>query len=436
MDFILFLLVNFALFLRPQDLVPSLAAVPFYNILIVVNLALAAPVIWSQLRLGLSRAPATACVIGLLGAIVLSLVARSHLAEAGYWGLEFAKVAAYFLLMTAVLRTSRRFVIYLATIVLLTVILVGLATLQFHGQLELAAIKHAHEVTYDPATGDRFETVRLAAFGVFADPNDLSMIVVVSMLICLGGVFYRRLGNLRFALLVPLGFLTYALSLTQSRGGLLALMAGLGVFLVNRLGLLRSAIAIAALIPVVLVVFGGRQTDLAGGIAYGTGSGRTDLWYSALQMLKWSPLVGVGHGRFVQEEGLVAHSSYLHALAEWGLIGGTLFIGLFYIVLLSNWRLKAACSAMHSPVMRSLHPYVLGALAAYAASMLTLTRCDVVPTYMMAGLGVSYERLARRGTSLPPLVLTPWLGVQMALATAAFLATTYVYIRFIYPLFR
>ena len=84
---------------------------------------------------------------------------------------------------------------------------------------------------------------------------------------------------------------------------------------------------------------------------------------------------------------------------------------------------------------KDMRPNMLGALAAYAASMLTLTRCDVVPTYLVAGLGVSYERLARRGTPLRPLELTPWLALQMALVTAAFLGVTYVYIRFVYRLF-
>ncbi|MEX2027811.1 MAG: O-antigen ligase family protein, partial [Pirellulaceae bacterium] len=287
--------------------------------------------------------------------------------------------------------------------------------------------RHAREVSFDAVTGDQSDILRLAAFGVFADPNDLSMIVVMSGLICLGGVFYRPLGTARLALLLPIAFLAYVLALTQSRGGLVALMAGLGVFLVNRIGVTRSIIAAVVLIPLLLMLFGGRQADLAGGIAHGTGSGRTDLWYAGLQMLKWSPLVGIGHGQFVQEQGLVAHSSYVHALAEWGLFGGTLFIGLFYIVLYSIWRLKPRRRRIASPALRSLHPYVLGALAAYAASMLTLTRCDVVPTYLVAGLGVSYERLARRGTLLAPLEATPWLAGRMALVTAAFLAATYTY---------
>ena len=58
--FVFFLLVNAVLFLRPQDLVPGLAAVPVYNMVIVLNLLIAAPAILGHFRFGLRRTPATA----------------------------------------------------------------------------------------------------------------------------------------------------------------------------------------------------------------------------------------------------------------------------------------------------------------------------------------------------------------------------------------
>jgi hypothetical protein len=435
MDFVLFLLLNLALFLRPQDLVPAFAPIPFYNILIVANLAVAAPAIIQQIRTGWKDTPAIVCVAGVFAALVLSLVSKSDFAGAWHWGLEFAKVAAYFLLMIAVLRTTRRFTIFLGAVVALTVVLAALAVAHFHGHVDLPAIAHAREVIYDPITGDATENVRLAAYGVFADPNDLSMIVVLSILICLGALFYRDLKAARAAMLLPLLLLGYSLALTQSRGGLLALMAGLGMFLVNRYGILKSTVAFAAVVGAIFLVFGGRQVDISAGIASGTGGQRTDLWYAGLQMLKWQPLVGMGQGRFVEQQGLVAHNSYIQALAEWGFIGGAMFIGLIYVVLYSIWRLKPVRRQITSPLLRSFHPYMLGALAAYAASMMTLTRCDVVPTYMVVGLGVSYERLARRGTPLQPLKSDYKLAGQIALATLAFIALVYIYIRFIYRLF-
>jgi O-antigen ligase len=261
------------------------------------------------------------------------------------------------------------------------------------------------------------------------------MIVVLSMLICLGGLCYRQLRFWRFALALPLGFLGYALALTQSRGGLIALLAGVGAFLVSRFGAWRTILVMAVVVPLLLLVFGGRQADIAGSISDGTGGQRSELWYAGLQMIKWSPLTGIGHARFAQEEGLVAHNSYIQALAEWGLVGGTAFIGLFYVVLFSVWRLRRVRRQIRPPVLQNLQPYVLGALVAYAASMLTLTRCDVIPTYLVAGVGVSFERLARRNTILPALELNLGLVVRLTLVTLAFIAAVYVYVRFVYRLF-
>jgi hypothetical protein len=337
--------------------------------------------------------------------------------------------------MTAVLRTPQRLTIFMAAFVALTVILAGLAVAHFHGHLDVAAISHARETVYGGRYGEQFDSYRLAAFGVFADPNDLSMIVVMSMLLCAGGMFCRKLGAARWMLVLPLLFLGYTLSLTQSRGGLLALLVGASAYSVNRFGWARSALAIALAVPILFSVYEGRQSDFSSGISTGTGSQRTDLWYAGLQMLKWSPIWGIGHGQYVQEVGLVAHNSYLQALTEWGLLGGTMFIGLFYVVIYSVWRLKTVRRQIASPILRNMQPYVLGALAAYAASMLTLTRCDVVPTYLAAGLGVSFERLARRGTSLAPLKTSPLLLGQMGLLSLGFIALLYVYIRFIYRLF-
>jgi putative inorganic carbon (hco3(-)) transporter len=435
MDFVLFLLVNAVLFLRPQDLFPSAADVPFYNIAIISNLVVAIPAILGQFRRGLQRLPATLCVVGVLTAIVVSLLARGDLDGAWEWGVEFLKVLAYFVLMTAVLTSARRFTIYLASVVVLTIVLSGLSIADFQGRIDVPAIEHVNQGEYDKATGEYYTFYRLCALGMFADPNDLSMIVVLSILVCLGGLTYKRLGAIRFTLLLPIAYLGYALALTQSRGGLLALLAGVAVMLLCRYGFTRSTVAIAVLVPALMVVFGGRQADIGGGISHGTGNQRTELWYVGLQMIKWSPVFGMGHKQFVKEEGYVAHNTYIQALAEWGPLGGMSFIGLFYIVLYSVWRLRHVRRQIASPPLRLLQPYVMGALAAYAVSIFTLSRGDVVPTYLVAGLGVSYESLARRGTMIRPLVLNSQLLGRIALATAGFVVLLYIYIRFISRMF-
>lgn len=435
MDFFLFLLVNAALFLRPQDLFESVQTIPFYNILIVTNLIVASPAIMKELGQGLEKLPGTACVLGIWIAIVASLLARSNLEGAWLYGVEFMKVVAYFILMTSILTTKERLGWFVATFIILTVAVSAISIADFNGYRDFPIIKHAREGVTDKVTGIRSDIFRLTAYGVFGDPNDLSMMTVVCMILCLGGLLMKGLESLRIPLLAAFLFLGYALLLTQSRGGLLALIAGIGAMLLARYGASQSTLAIAGVVPVVLTVFGGRQASFGEAISSGTGGARTELWYSGLQWMKWAPIFGLGHGEFAKEHGLVAHSSYVQALAEWGIIGGTMFLGLFFVVCYSIWRLKDVKEEIVSSFLYYYQPYFMGAMAAYVVSMFTLTRNEAVPTFLIAGLGLSYERLAREETSLEPLVLNSKLIKQMFMVSLGFIALLYTYIRFVYRMF-
>jgi O-antigen ligase len=58
--------------------------------------------------------------------------------------------------------------------------------------------------------------------------------------------------------------------------------------------------------------------------------GRIQAWSAGLGMLRSSPVLGVGFGSFTEYHELVAHNSFVHSLAELGLVGGYFFVGMFY----------------------------------------------------------------------------------------------------------
>ena len=127
----------------------------------------------------------------------------------------------------------------------------------------------------------------------------------------------------------PLVLCVYAISLTQSRGALLALLAGVSVLLIARYGWRTAALLGVVVVPALLFLLAGRQTDLSTG--GGTAQDRIQIWSDAVMAWRDAPLFGVGRDVFGQQEGFVAHNSYLQCFVELGLFGGMLFLGAFYL---------------------------------------------------------------------------------------------------------
>jgi putative inorganic carbon (hco3(-)) transporter len=275
-DFALFLLLNGVLFIRPEELIPAIAGAQIYYWVILGNLLLCAPAILKQLEFEeLWKNPVTVCVLGVLAAIFASHLARFDLWSARMGAFEFLKVALYFLLLMSVVNSKKRLLWFLAAIVVFTLAVNVLAVLQYHGKIQIEALTVLMENDYDETTGARFQIPRMRATGIFNDPNDLSMIIVAGVVICGAGMLAPRLGGVRFLLIVPIGFLLYALTLTQSRGGMLALLAGCGAMFYLKYGWQKAVLVAAVAVPGVLAL-GGRQTDFGGAMSGGSGNARSN----------------------------------------------------------------------------------------------------------------------------------------------------------------
>src|SRR5262249_53319436 len=123
------------------------------------------------------------------------------------------------------------------------------------------------DTVYDPVTRSFVEVRRLRGTGIFQDPNDMCLAGAIAVPLCLYWLTDRRLGGLRLLWLAPLLVLGYTLYLTQSRGGLLGLVAGLAVLFHARFGWRRTLALGAVALPAVLVLLAGRLTsiDVGGG---------------------------------------------------------------------------------------------------------------------------------------------------------------------------
>jgi O-antigen ligase len=270
----------------------------------------------------------------------------------------------------------------------------ALALLQFHSLVEFDAMRPVEQGEYDQNTGELLTSYpRLRAVGLFHDPNDLCLVLTTGTL---AGMARSAVAGPvgRILWLTPIGLFGYALMLTQSRGGLIGLAAGIGSLAYVRLGPKRGLPLAAAGVLALAAVFGGRQVNinLAGS---DTAQSRLQLWAEGLTLLNRNPITGIGAGEYEEEVGQVAHNSFVHAFAETGLIGGTLYVGMFVLAALALYRLpRYATFWAHDREFTALRPFVVAMVVAYAAGTFSLSRNYVVPTYLVLGLATAYTRIA------------------------------------------
>ncbi|MGM0901296.1 MAG: O-antigen ligase family protein [Bacillota bacterium] len=80
-------------------------------------------------------------------------------------------------------------------------------------------------------------------------------------------------------------------------------------------------------------------TDFSGAISE-SGSGRNNAWATAIELIKLSPLIGVGLGNYtllsstLYGVGAIAHNTYLQLMVEWGLPLAVTFFVLIFIMLI------------------------------------------------------------------------------------------------------
>ncbi len=200
---------------------------------------------------------------------------------------------------------------------------------------------------YKPAAG--------SPFGSFVNKHDFAAVIEMSMSIPLGMIFCGAVrSDKRLLYGVAVAIMGAALLLSGSRGGLVAMIAGvmLLLMLTSRIKgtkklLLNAGLAGALLVAAVggAIFVGGdtsltRFADQAG--AEDISSSRFQIWAVTLNVISHNLPLGAGVGafpvaytRFDASGGFErveqAHNDYLQVVADAGIVGGLL--GLFFLVL-------------------------------------------------------------------------------------------------------
>jgi O-antigen ligase len=425
-DFICFVLLNAVLYIRPAEFIPAIRGWPLYEVVLCACVVAGFPRLLEQVSpRAVFGQPISACVAVLMVATVLSNLAQGQMESAVDTADMFFKTVLYYLLLIGIVHSRDRLRWFLGAMALFAGVVMGVSVLDYHGVVHLPGMLRVVDEVWD-ASGELAETHRrMGSTGLFADPNDVSLLIVQNLIIAAYFLAERGVSpparGLWGALIVLLG---HALTLTHSRGGFLALLAGLVAFLMARFG--RRAVPLGAVcLPVVFVLFAGRQTSLSS--SEGTGQQRIQLWADYLHLFRRNPLFGIGCNNSTNYIDHVAHNSFIHGYAELGFVGGTAFLSAFCLAFWSLKRLTPTRVRILDPQLARLRPYLLAMVVCSVVGMMTLSRAYAIPTYNALGLVVAYVRLANTEPAVPPLRLDARLVAGLTGIGVLFLIVMTVY---------
>lgn len=248
------------------------------------------------------------------------------------------------------------------TILVLTFLHTILSTIQFLKGHSITLFGVADEVDY----GWR-------ASGFFVCPNHLAGFLEMAIPLGLALALWSRSAFwIKLAAGYAVSMSLAALLMTGSRGGYISMVCGLGVFSVLSLMALhrtshprfRLALVSTGLFLVLaaggigLFLFKSTALQARATTVDPSSDARLDMWKAAVQQFNQARILGTGSGSYlyygrrflspkVQADPVHAHNDYLELLAEFGLIGGGLFLLCFVTHLVNGWRAFCSFTSEH-----------------------------------------------------------------------------------------
>lgn len=322
MGFFFTLLYIVTAYLAPETLFGPLAE---YHIeIVIVAIALGFSLLSAQ-GSGLLTMIQTWAIAGLCAAVACSLI-FNHWIGGGLKALmEFLPAATTFFLIVLNFKTKRHLQILTGLLFFVVVFIV------LHSLSAMSSGDTESKYLLFQQTGDDtgIFITRMKGLSFLGDPNDLAQFIV-ALIPCLFISWKKGAGVVNFLFVyAPVAFLVFAMYLTHSRGGMLALMA---VAVVAG----RRRIGIGPAVLIGLVLFAGlTAAGFSGGRDVSAGEDRIEAWSTGIMLIRSHPLFGVGYNQFTDYNDITAHNTFVVLGAELGLIGLFFWI-LFMIVTFRN----------------------------------------------------------------------------------------------------
>lgn len=302
------LLVYLALlYIRPQEFIGAFRGQPI--MLVVAIIIIGTLIVHRTLRkegFPAFKMPQTLVMVVFLIIIPLSHLQIFYLTAARDSFMAFLPTFLFFFMMVSLVENIEQLKTTYMFLFIITFLLAVNGIYQYHHGTDIA--------------GQTMFQGRIRWIGIFEDPNDLGLTILVFTPFALVNSFSRKKNILKRLLwLLAFFVLIYALYLTNSRGTFLGLIAIFTYFFVNRFGKLKGAGIGIAFLLVILALGPGRLSEISTEEA--SASGRLDAWATGLNLFFYRPILGIGFGNFTEHHHLTAHNSVVLCMAELGLPG-------------------------------------------------------------------------------------------------------------------
>ena len=359
------------IYVRPAEIVPEWATIPFVDILTGVSAVIGIFSLAAKPRKILNL-PHDKLLLAFWAIIAISSV-KVWLTGVYYAFLAFMPpVFVYFLIRAGVQSQAHlKGLTYL--LIALNVFLAVNGVVQYHTGIGLGNVGMVLD--------------RIYGLGIFNDPNDLGMSFIMAIPFVLLVIGLRSTWLIfRIVGMVALGVILLAVYYTNSRGAIVGLAATMVVYSFLKFSKPKALVVAVVLMGVISVAAPSRGSEIT--FEESSAQVRIQSWAEGWFMLKAHPLTGVGYDQYTEYHYMVAHNSFVHTFAELGLIGAFIFVGMFY------WFFKGLSLIPDS--LKDFLPW-RRALLASAVGILTcgwfLSRQYVPIFYVMLGLGASAVNL-------------------------------------------
>jgi O-antigen ligase len=256
------------------------------------------------------------------------------------------------------------------------------------------------------------------------DPNFFAMVEIVALPLVLVLAADARARSIRFGLYGIVLAIIASVFWSLSRGGLIALIAVvIGVIALPSHTFFRAASQklIVVIVLIVAVVGAYAMTSQALSARVGavftpqgkTGSGRLNAWRAAYTSIRERPLEGLGFGSFepsanqlmlrtpgvdltnfrLRQNGLFAHSAYIETLAELGIPGLALFVGLLGSTAVAVRRAATAAGRAGAVSTKRLANALLMSLVGWAVASIFLSSETSRTIWIVIGMSLALPKL-------------------------------------------